>query len=171
MAIADSLLPEFDQEFAGLRTTLERVPEDQYDWKPHPKSGSMIWLAGHLANLPSWAPLTIGQDALDLMPDGKPMDPPPEPANNADLLATFDKHAAAAPAAIAGASDETLMQPWTLLQNGETVMTLPKIAVLRSFVMNHLVHHRAQLCVYLRMNDIPVPALYGPSADEAPPGF
>ncbi len=171
MTIGGSLLPELDQEFAGARTTLERVPEGKYDWRPHPKSGSMIWLAGHLANLPSWAPLTIEYDQLDLMPGGKPMDPPPEPANNADLLATFDRHAAAARAAIAGASDDTLMKPWTLLQNGETVMTLPKLVVLRSFVMNHLVHHRAQLCVYLRMNDVPVPPLYGPSADEAPPGF
>lgn len=171
MTIGESLLGELDHEFGGARTTLERVPEDQYDWKPHPRSGSMIWLAGHLANLPSWAPLTIAGDELDLMPDGKPMDPPPEPANNADLVATFDMHAAAARAAIAGASDETLLRPWTLLQNGREVLTLPKITVLRSFVMNHLVHHRAQLCVYLRMNDIPVPPLYGPSADEAPPGF
>ena len=171
MAMCESLLPELDQEFAGARTTLERVPEDKYAWKPHVKSGSMIWLAGHLANLPSWAPLTIAQDELDLMPGGQPMDPPPEPANNSELLATFDSHAAAARAAIAGASDDTLMKPWTLLQNGKEVMTLPKIVVLRSFVMNHLVHHRAQLCVYLRMNDIPVPPLYGPTADDAPPGF
>ena len=171
MTIGASLLPELDQEFAGPRTTLERVPENKYDWKPHPKSGSMIWLAGHLANLPSWAPLTIGQAELDLMPNGKPMDPPPAPANNADLLATFDRHAAAARTAIAGASDDTLMKTWTLLQNGKQVMTLPRIAVLRSFVMNHMVHHRAQLCVYLRLNDIAVPPLYGPSADEAPPDF
>ena len=171
MAIGESLLAELDQEFAGARTTLERVPEDRYDWKPHPRSGSMIWLAGHLANLPSWAPLTIAQDELDLMPGGQPMDPPPEPANNTELLAAFDRHAAAARAAIAGASDDTLAKPWTLLQNGREVMKLPKIVVLRSFVMNHLIHHRAQLCVYLRMNDIPVPPLYGPTADEAPPGF
>ena len=171
MAISDSLLPEFDQEIAGARRTLERVPADKFDWRPHPKSGTMVWLAGHLANLPSWAPLTIGQDELDLAPGGKQMDPPPPPADTADLVATFDRHAAEARAAIAGASDADLMKPWTLLSNGRTLMTLPKVAVLRSFVMNHLIHHRAQLGVYLRLNDIPVPSIYGPSADEAPPGF
>ena len=171
MAISDSLLPEFDQEIAGVRRTLERVPADKFDWRPHPKSGTMVWLAGHLANLPSWAPITINQDELDMAPGGKQMDPPPAPADTAELLATFDKCAAEARAAIAGASDAELMKPWTLLSNGQTLMTLPKVAVLRSFVMNHLIHHRAQLGVYLRLNDIAVPSIYGPSADEAPPGF
>ena len=171
MAISDSLLPEFDQEIAGARRTLERVPDDKFDWQPHPRSGTMVWLAGHLANLPSWAPLTINQDELDLAPGGKQMDSPPPPADTAELVATFDRHAAEARAAIAGASDAELMKPWTLLSNGQTLMTLPKVAVLRSFVMNHLIHHRAQLGVYLRLNDIPVPSIYGPSADEAPPGF
>ena len=171
MAISDSLLPEFDQEIAGARRTLERVPDDKFDWRPHPKSGTMVWLAGHVANLPSWAPLTINQDELDLAPGGKQMDSPPPPADTAELVATFDRHAAEARAAIAGASDAELMKPWTLLSNGQTLMTLPKVAVLRSFVMNHLIHHRAQLGVYLRLNDIPVPSIYGPSADEVPPGF
>lgn len=171
MAISDSLLPEFDQEIAGARRTLERVPADKFDWRPHPKSGTMVWLAGHLANLPSWAPLTINQDELDLAPGGKQMDPPPPPADTAELVATFDRHAAEARAAIAAAGDADLMKPWTLLSNGQTLMTLPKVAVLRSFVMNHLIHHRAQLGVYLRLNDIPVPSIYGPSADEVPPGF
>ena len=168
MAINDSLLPEFDQEIAGARRTLERVPADRFDWKPHPKSGTMGWLAGHLANIPSWATLTINQDTLDLAPGGKPMDQPPPPADTADLVATLDRRAAEARAAIAGASDAELMKPWTLLSNGQTLMTLPKVAVLRSFVMNHLIHHRAQLGVYLRLNDIPVPSIYGPSADERP---
>ena len=171
MAISESLLPEFDQEIAGARRTLERVPADKFDWRPHPKSGTMVWLAGHLANLPSWAPLTINQDELDMAPGGKPLDPPPPPADAEALVATFDRCAAEARAAIAGASDADLMKPWTLLSNGRTLMTLPKVAVLRSFVMNHLIHHRAQLGVYLRLNDIPVPSIYGPSADEAPPGF
>lgn len=171
MAISDSLLPEFDQEMAGARRTLERVPTDKFDWRPHPKSGTMIWLAGHLANLPSWAPLTIGRDELDLAPGGKQMDPPPRPADTAALVATFDRCAAEARAAISGASDAELAKPWTLLSNGQTLMTLPKAAVLRSFVMNHVIHHRAQLGVYLRLNDIAVPSIYGPSADEAPPGF
>ena len=171
MAISEALLPEFDQEAAGVRKTLERVPEDKFDWKPHPKSGSMIWLAGHLANLPSWGTLTVNQDQLDMNPGGKPMEPPPAPASTAELVATFDRTSAEARAAIAAASDAELMKPWTLLSNGTVLFSLPKVAVLRSFVMNHLIHHRAQLGVYLRINDVPVPSLYGPSADEMPPGF
>ena len=171
MAIRDALLPEFDQEMASTRKTLERVPEDRFEWSPHEKSGTMGWLAGHLANIATWATLSITQDALDLAPGGKPMDPPPAPQTVAELLAMFDKNAADARAAIATVGDEELMKPWSLLQNGKTVMTLPKAAVLRSFVMNHIVHHRAQLGVYLRLNDVPVPSVYGPSADEKPMGM
>ena len=171
MAIRDALLPEFDQETASTRRTLERVPQDRFDWSPHEKSATMVWLAGHLANLMSWATLTIKHDELDLAPGGKAPDPPPTPASVDEILALFDKNVAEARAAIAEASDEELTKPWSLLQNGKTMMTLPKAAVLRSFVMNHLIHHRAQLGVYLRLNDIPVPAIYGPSADENPMGM
>ena len=168
MTISDMLLPEFDQEIASTRRTLERVPEDRFEWSPHEKSGTMVWLAGHLANIPSWASLAIKQDELDLAPGGKAPEPPPPPSSTSELVATFDKHAAEARAAIAGASDADLMQSWSLLQNGATMMTMTKVSVLRSFVMNHLIHHRAQLGVYLRLNDIAVPAIYGPSADESP---
>jgi uncharacterized damage-inducible protein DinB len=171
MAIAEAFLPEFDQEAAGVRRTLERVPADKFEWRPHEKSGTMIWLAGHLANLPQWATLTMAADELDLAPGGEPMPLPPTPASVEELVATFDRHAAEARAAIAGASDAEFMTPWSLLNNGTVLMTLPKAAVVRSFVMNHLIHHRAQLGVYLRLNDVPVPSIYGPSADEAPPGF
>jgi uncharacterized damage-inducible protein DinB len=94
------------------------------------------------------------------------MEPPPVPKNNKELLAEFDKNVKDGRAALAGASDAELMKPWSLLNNGKTLMTLPKVAVVRGFVMNHLIHHRAQLGVYLRLNNIPVPAIYGPSADE-----
>ena len=171
MAIAEALLPEFDQEAAGVRRTLERVPADKFEWRPHEKSMTMIGLAGHIANLPQWARLTMEADELDTAPGGEPMTPPPAPASVDELVATFDRHAAAARAALAAASDADFMKPWSLLRNGTVLMTLPKAAVIRSFVMNHLVHHRAQLGVYLRMNDVPVPSIYGPSADEAPPGF
>lgn len=170
MALSEMLLPEFDQEIAGARRTLERVPDDRLEWSPHPKSGTMGWLAGHLANVPSWGTLTITSDALDLAPGGKPLELPPQPKSSAELVATLDRHAAEARAALAGASDEHLMQPWALLNNGQELMKMPRLAVLRGFVLNHLVHHRAQLGVYLRLNDIPVPALYGPSADENPSG-
>jgi len=166
MSISQALLPEFDQEIANTRKTLERVPEEKLDWRPHAKSGTMGWLAGHVANLPSWAALAISQDSLDLAPGGSPPPQLPPPRSRRELLESFEKSAAAARAAIAGASDEHLLKPWSLLKAGATVMTLPRIAVLRSFVMNHLIHHRAQLGVYLRLNDVPVPALYGPSADE-----
>ena len=171
MAIAEAFLPEFDQEAAGVRRTLERVPADKFEWRPHEKSGTMIWLAGHLANLPQWATLTMAADELDLAPGGEQMALPPTPASVEELVATFDRHAAEARAAIAAASDADFMKSWSLLNNGTVLMTLPKVAVIRSFVMNHLIHHRAQLGVYLRLNDVPVPSIYGPSADEAPPGF
>ncbi len=166
MAISDALLPEFDQEMANTRKTLERVPDDKFGWKPHEKSGSMGWLAGHVANLPSWVSMTIGQDSFDLEPKGVRMNPPPAAASRKELLGMFDKNVADARAAIASASDAQLFKPWSLLKNGTSLMTMPKAVCLRSFVMNHLIHHRAQLGVYLRLNNIAVPGMYGPSADE-----
>ena len=171
MSISAMLLPEFDQETASTRRTLERVPVEKLDWSPHPKSGTMGWLAGHLSQIPGWATLTIGQDELDLAPGGQPAESPAPPRDRAELLAGFDQKVAEARAAIEGASDAEMMKPWSLLQNGKVMLTMPKAAVLRSFVMNHLVHHRAQLGVYLRLNDIPVPSVYGPSADENPMGM
>ena len=166
MAISESLLPEFDQEMANTRKTLERVPDDKFGWKPHDKSYAMGALTTHLANLPSWTVLTINADSFDLAPPGAEPFKMQEVKSTQEALAMFDKNVADARAAIAGASDEQLFKPWSLLSGGNTLMTLPKIAVLRSFVMNHIIHHRAQLGVYLRLNDIPVPSIYGPSADE-----
>src|SRR5258708_30114160 len=168
MSLSQALLPEFDQEMANTRKTLERVPHDKLDWKPHQKSTAMGGLATHLANLTTWVVDTIEKDSFALAPEGAP--PPRAVALNtqAEVLATFDRNVAAARAAIAAANDETLLQPWSLLSGGKTIMTLPRVAVLRSFVMNHTIHHRAQLGVYLRLNDIAVPSIYGPSADENP---
>ena len=166
MTISESLLPEFDREMANTRKSLERVPEDKPDWKPHPKSHTMRWLAGHVANLPAWAVMAIQRDSIDLAPPGAPPPRTPEPDSCAALLEMFDKNAAEARAAIAGASDDHLLKTWTLLIGEREIFALPRVAVLRSSVMNHLIHHRAQLGVYLRLNDVPVPALYGPSADE-----
>jgi uncharacterized damage-inducible protein DinB len=168
MALSKALLPEFDNEMANTRKTLERVPQDKSDWKPHEKSTAMGGLATHLGNIPTWAVYTIDQDSLDLAPGGEPLPQAKLAESQAELLATFDDNVAKARAAIAGASDEELFKPWSLISNGNTILTMPKIAVLRSFVMNHLIHHRAQLGVYLRLNDIPVPSIYGPSADESP---
>lgn len=162
MPISEALLPEFDQEMANTRKTLERVPDDKLGWKPHEKSGTMLWLAGHVANIPTWTLITINQDVLDI---GGPFQMP-EPKSRKDLLEMFDKGVADGRAALAGATDAHLMKPWTLKKGAETILSLPRIACLRSFVMNHMIHHRAQLGMYLRLNNIPVPAIYGPSADE-----
>ena len=164
--INQALLPEFDMEMANTRRALERVPDDKLAWKPHEKSMTMGRLAGHLAELPGWGTATMGNDTLDIAPPGAPPQQGLTAKSRQDAIEIFDKNVAAARAAIAGASDEVLMKPWSLLKGGRTLMTMPKIAVLRSFVMNHMIHHRAQLGVYLRLNNIPVPAIYGPSADE-----
>ncbi|MBZ5718964.1 MAG: DinB family protein [Acidobacteriia bacterium] len=166
MTLSEALLPEFDQEMAGTRKTLERVPESKFTWKPHEKSGTMLWLAQHLAQMPSWAVMTINTDNLDMAPNGVPMPPPAPPKSVKELLAGFDKDVVEARAAIAGASDAHLAKPWSLLNNGTPMLTLSRIACLRTWVMNHNIHHRAQLGVYLRLNNIAVPSIYGPSADE-----
>ena len=166
MSIATSLLHEFDQEAANTRKVLERVPEDKFGWKPHEKSGTMGWLADHCAFLPGWCKETFTLNELDLSPDGKPFVPEPPPTSQKALLEKLDKCVAAGRAALAAASDEAMMQPWSLLMTGKPILTMPRVAVYRSMIMNHLIHHRAQLVVYLRLNNIPVPGLYGPSADE-----
>jgi uncharacterized damage-inducible protein DinB len=167
MPISEALLPEFDQEMAGVRKTLERVPEDKFGWKPHEKSGAMGWLASHVANIPSWAVMAMEKDSIDVAPAGEPPPRTLEAKSRQELLETFDRNVATGRAAIAGASDARLAENWSLLKGGETLMTLPRVAVLRFWVLNHIIHHRAQLGVYLRLNDLPVPSLYGPSADEA----
>lgn len=166
MPIAASLLPEFDNEMANTRKTLERVPLDKSEWRPHPKSPTLGWLAWHVANIPSWTNIALGQDSLDVNPPGQQRPTPNTPKSREELLQTFEKNRTAAREVLEKATDSEFMKPWSLLNGGKTVMTLPKVAVLRGFVMNHMIHHRAQLGVYLRMNDVPVPALYGPSADE-----
>lgn len=166
MGLIDGLLPEFDQEMANTRRTLERVPADKFGWKPHEKSMAMGRLASHLAEMPSWATITVREESFDMAPPGAPPMQPQQANSPQELLEMLDKNVSAARAAIAASSDEDLMKPWSLLSGGKTILTLPRIVVLRTFVMNHSIHHRAQLGVYLRLNDIPVPAIYGPSADE-----
>ena len=165
MSIAQSLLPEFDQEMATTRKILAAVPEGKNDWRPHARSMTLARLAGHVAELPGWGTVTMQQTELDFMPVVATMQPGLFTTREATLQ-TFDNNVKAARAALAGAQDADYMVPWTLKAGGRTIFTLPRIAVVRSFVMNHLIHHRAQLGVYLRLNDIPVPGAYGPSADE-----
>lgn len=163
MSIVQSLLPEFDHEFATLRKTLERVPEGKWDYTPHAKSMNLGRLSGHLAELAGWVNSTIEADELDF---GKTDYVAFIPASRAELVAKLDAVVGAARPVLAAASDADMMKPWTLRMNETIHFTMPKVAVLRSFVMNHMIHHRAQLGVYLRLNDIPVPQTYGPSADE-----
>ncbi len=164
MSISQGLLPEFDQEMAGTRKSLERVPEGKTEWQPHPKSMTLGRLAGHLAELPNWVVETMKRDELSL--DGQYT--PFISSSPKELLAMFDAKVAEARALIESATDADMMKPWSLKVRGHTAFTLPKIAVLRTMVMNHIIHHRGQLTVYLRLNDVPVPSLYGPSADERP---
>ena len=166
MAISSSLLPEFDQEMSTARTVIERVPEDQYGWKPHEKSMSAGRLASHVAEMPAWANVGITQESLDLAGGFQPF----EGTSRAEVLGLFDTNVAAARAAIAGCSDETFMKDWSLKEGDKTLMTMPKIAVVRTFVLNHIIHHRGQLSVYLRQLNVSVPSIYGPSADEGSMG-
>ena len=166
MPISQTLLPEFDHEMANTRKTLERVPDDKFAWKPHEKSMSLGGLATHLANIPSWTANTFDQDELDIAPVGAPPFRLEEAKSRADLLAAFDKNVASARAALEAASDENWQGKWSLLSGGNRIFTLPRTAVMRGFIMSHSIHHRAQLGVYLRLLDVPVPSIYGPSADE-----
>ena len=151
---------------ANARKTLERVPDEKFDWKPHAKSMTMGGLAGHIASIPTWAKMTLETPSLDVNPPGGEPIQQPKLKTRAELLAFFDKDVPEARAALAAADDKSLMETWTLLNGGKTIFRMPRVAVLRSMIMNHMIHHRAQLGVYLRLNDIPVPSIYGPSADE-----
>jgi uncharacterized damage-inducible protein DinB len=166
MKISDMFLPEFDQEMTTARKTLERIPEDKLGWKPHEKSMTLGRLAGHVAELAGWAVPTLTQDSLDFAPPGQPPFQPTIATSRKQVLDIFDKNREESRKAIAATSNDEFMKNWTLLRGGQTLMTMPKIAVLRNFCINHVIHHRAQLGVYLRLNDIAVPSVYGPSADE-----
>jgi uncharacterized damage-inducible protein DinB len=166
MSISQALLPEFDQEMASTRKTLERIPEDKLTWKPHEKSMPLGRLAGHVVEMVGWAVDVMNKDEFDFRPAGAPPMQPMVATSQKQVLEAFDKIVPAARAAIAASSDENFMKSWALKSAGQTLFSMPKAVVMRTFVMNHVIHHRAQLGVYLRMNDIAVPAIYGPSADE-----
>jgi uncharacterized damage-inducible protein DinB len=162
MALADALLPEFDREISITRRLLERVPDDRLSWKPHPKSMSLGGLATHLSNLPWWGEMTLTQSEFDTAAIGRQADA----TSRSQILETFDRNASATRAALSGKSDAEFMAPWALKNGSQTIFSMPKAVVWRSFVLSHLVHHRGQMSVYLRLLDLPVPSIYGPSADE-----
>ncbi len=162
-AVAEAFLADFDYEASSTRRVLERVPDDRLDWRPHPRSTPMGQLAFHIATLPSFAGNVVRTDSLDVM--AAPRRTPP--ASREELLAVFEQERKDARSALSSVSDSRLTQPWTLVAGGQTLFTMPRIDALRRFMLHHIIHHRAQLGVYLRLNDIPVPGVYGPSADEA----
>ena len=165
MPLIDSLLPEFDREMGLTRRALERVPDGQFDFKPHPTSRSLGNLAEHLTEMPLWATTTLTQSDLEATIQ-RPAGYQP-PTTRAEVLALFDGCYKTARAALVNKTDAEFAAPWTLKNHGKEVFTMPKAAVMRNFVLNHMIHHRGQFVVYLRMLGVPVPSIYGPSGDEA----
>src|SRR3954470_1071711 len=162
MAIRDGLLADYDHEMATTRRLLERAPEDKLGWKPHDRSMSLGALATHLCRIPQWAETILNEPFFDLA------DAPPagaEETSRAAILALFDETRARTRARI-DMTDGEYASIWTLKRAGQQVFSVPRVAAFRSFVLHHIIHHRGQLSVYLRMNEVPVPAIYGPSADE-----
>jgi len=163
VAIKDGLLPEYDHETGTTRRLLERVPDDKLAWKPHEKSMTLGRLATHLAEMPGWGTMTVTKTEIDFKPeDFKPR----IGQSRAEIVAIFDEAVAAFRKVLAEVTDGELMMTWTMKVDGKPVFSAPRVSVLRSFVMNHMIHHRGQLSVYLRENGVPLPSIYGPSADE-----
>lgn len=166
MSLSQSILPEFGHETAGLRRVIERIPAERMAFRPHPKSFTLHDLANHLVTVPGWAHTTMTETELDFgLPETRARQPKPSDTVEG-LLRTLDAGVEKALDALSSASDEDFQVIWTLKNDGQVILALPRVAVYRGFVMNHLIHHRAQLTVYLRLLDVPVPSLYGPSADE-----
>ena len=166
MNYAETILPEFDREMANARKVLERVPEDKLDWQAYPKSHTIGWNANHLAEIVGWVEGVLTASSWDIAPPGGEPYQSPKRTSRQGILDLFDRNVAAARKAIAAVKDDQMMQPWSLLNAGTPIFTMPRAAMMRRFILNHLIHHRAILCVYLRLNDIPVPGMYGPSGDE-----
>jgi len=166
MSIAQLLLAEFDEEMEATRRVLERVPTDRLDWQPHEKSMKMGHLASHVAEMMSWVAVTLTQDEFDVAPPGGPEFTPTILGSTTAIVELFDKNASEARALIESTTDEAFMETWTFKRGGKELFSAPKTWVLRRFVMNHVIHHRGQLTVYLRLTDTPVPSTIGQTADE-----
>lgn len=164
MNIADGMIAEFTYESATTRKLLERLPEDKLSWKPHPKSMTMGELATHIAHIPEWSQTVVNDESFDMGASNVEVQ---KPDTRQGILDYFDKSVEGFKRVLAGKSDEQLFQTWKLLNDGKTVLEMPRVACIRSFILSHAIHHRGQLSVYLRENDVPLPMIYGPSADEA----
>lgn len=165
MSLADALLAELDHEMATTRKLLLAVQESKTSYRPHPKSWTLGELCVHLANILTWVPGTMSATELDLAPPGGPTWTPPKFESAAATVRTFDANVKAARAAIAAAKDADFAVRWSLKNGGATIFTLPRAACLRSFILSHMIHHRGQMTVYLRLCDVPLPSVYGPTAD------
>lgn len=161
MTFSEAYVPEFDHEMANTRKLLECVPDGKFGWKPHAKSMSLGRLATHVAELAEWGALVVNQDKLELGTGT----PPPDPTTQAALVGLLDKNVAASRSAISGATDQHLAKNWDFLYGGHPIFSMPRMQVLRNVVLSHIIHHRGQLSVYLRLLDVPIPGMYGPSAD------
>jgi len=164
MRFVDILLVEFDREAGLTRQMLERLPGDRFDWQPHPRSRTLGQLALHLAELPRWGASVASGAEFDL--ERIPVTPVVPPPTVAALLTLFNANTSDARRAVASRTDAELLAPWTLRRAGEEVFTVPRLIAIRTVLLQHTTHHRGQLTVYLRLLDIPVPPLYGPTADE-----
>lgn len=165
MSYAEQILPEFDQEMASTRKVLECLPDDKFDWKPHPKSNTIGWNSNHLVEIPGWIEGILTQTTWDIAPAGGERYQSPTLKTRKEILELFDKNVASARKAIQAVKDEEMGKTWSLLVAGKPFITMPRSAMMRRFIVNHTIHHRAILCVYLRLNDIPVPGLYDPSGE------
>jgi uncharacterized damage-inducible protein DinB len=164
MTLKETVLSEFDDEIAMTRRLLERVPDAALSWKPHERSMSLGGLATHLAQIPHWGNSILDRDGYDLAHAGDTR--AAELTSRVAVLETFDRHAASVRRALVDRADAELVVPWSLNRGEHLIMSMPRVSALRRFVLNHLVHHRGQLTVYLRMQNVPLPPLYGPTADE-----
>jgi uncharacterized damage-inducible protein DinB len=164
MGVKETLLPEFDQEMAATRLVLTRVPEASFGWQPHERSYALGGLATHLAQIPHWGCAILTHDGHDLAPAGPPLTALP---TLAAVLERFDQHVSEVRLALLAMVDAQLQAPWALRRGDHLILSMPKIAALRRFVLHHTIHHRGQLTMYLRLQGVPLPPLYGPSADES----
>lgn len=164
MRLVDLLLPEFDHEMASTRRVLARAPESQFSWRPHDKSWTLGALCTHLSNIPRWGVSILKSNSYDIVRDAGA--PSVEKTAAADVLVAFDNHVSDARAALIGTTEGELIVPWSLKRDGIVMMSLPRIQAFKSFAISHVVHHRGQLTVYLRLQNVAVPPTYGPTADE-----
>ncbi|MCP4639771.1 MAG: DUF664 domain-containing protein [bacterium] len=163
MGMIDPVLQELDHEAKVTRAVLEGVPEDRFDWQPHEKSMSLVRLASHIAETPGWVESIVNQDELEMDMEAYV---PYEASSKDELLETYDRNIASVMENLKAQADDHLMAVWRMTSGGQVLVEMPRIGVIRSFLLSHTYHHRGQLTVYLRLLDVPVPSVYGPSADD-----